>query len=87
MNARVPAATRGQAVGVGTLAAGRVYRAPSGRLCCLVPPPKAGPASNGDFFKFAYLATGYVPPPAALLGLDAFHLSHRNLHLLREVGP
>jgi len=73
-------------VSLGTLTTGRLYRAPSGRLCCLVPPPKSGPGSKGGYFRFAYVPGPLVPGLRALSGLEAFTLAPSNVGLLREVG-
>ena len=86
MTARDPAPPAGRAVTLATLRQGCVYRAPSGRLCTLLPVPARGPGSGGTWFAFAYLDSTWVPPLHRLvLQPDAFRLSAQNVPLLREV--
>ena len=86
MTARYSALPAGRAVSLATLRQGRAYRAPSGRLCALLPAPARGPGSGGTWFAFAYLDSTWVPPLHRLVQADAFRLSAENVALLREVG-
>lgn len=91
MNAR-QTINPGRAVSLGTLQVGAVYRAPSGRLCTLLPKVKRGaiwmpPSTDQRSFAFAYLARPWVPPLTELLVAESFVLAPGNVALLREVLP
>ena len=74
---------RGQAATPAVLDLTTLYRAPSGRLCKLLPRPASLRGPIGAYYTFRYVDT---PAPGSRRRPEDFHLARQAIHLLQVVG-